>query len=429
MQPRRQPGELKNRIVWSRKRLDIRWSDLMFGASRVFFPPERTSVARRVESLWPAPENTLACLSVRTGFDLLLAVLDLPRGSEVLVSALTIPDMIRIIEQHGLVPVPVDIDPQRMAPPEERWRAAITPATRLVLVAHLFGGRTEMGPLVELAHRHNLLVVEDCAQAYSGLSYEGDPQADASMFSFGTIKYGTALGGAVIRVRDRGLLAADAGRQCSYPVQPRWPYLKRLAKYAMLKSLAARPIAALYVRVCRAIDYDYDRAINAAARGFPGDDFFAQIRRQPSSPLLATLERRLKALRFPPVGAARRQRKGPGSGPPKNRRLPRRAVVPHTYWVFPILVEQPAELLEHLTLAGFDATQGQSLCVVAPPADRVGQKATAAENLLANVVFLPFYPELPPAASKRLAATVLAFCSSGCRARSTDRMQRIRNRV
>ena len=44
--------------------------------------------------------------------------------------------------------------------------------------------------------------------------------------------------------------------------------------------------------------------------------------------------------------------------------------------------------MEHLTRAGFDATQGQSLCVVRPPADRPGQKATAAEDLLAKVVFL-----------------------------------------
>ena len=90
-------AEEKNYIVWSRKRLDIGWSDLMFGACRVFVPPERASVSRRVESLWPAVENTLACLSVRSGFDLLLAALGLPRGSEVLVSAITIPDMIRII--------------------------------------------------------------------------------------------------------------------------------------------------------------------------------------------------------------------------------------------------------------------------------------------------------------------------------------------
>ena len=395
--------------MWSRKRLDIGWSDLLFGAWRVFFPPERASVARQAESLWPAAEKTLACLSVRSGFDLLLDALELPRGAEVLVSAITIPDMIRIIEHHGLVPAPVDLDSQRMAPSEEQWRQAITPATKLILAAHLFGGRTEMGPLLALARQHKLLVVEDCAQAYAGVAYEGDPQADASMFSFGTIKSGTALGGAILRVRDVELLARMRAAQADYPVQPRWPYLKRLAKYAVLKGLAARPISAVFVLLCRAIGCDYDRMVNAAARGFPGDDFFAQIRRQPSSPLLAMLERRLRR-----YNARRSERhvaegKALAASLQKSVSCPGAAVVPNTYWVFPVLVEQPAELLEHLLRAGFDATQGQSLCVVAPPADRVGQQATAAENLLAKVVFLPFYPELPPRESQRLAATVLAF--------------------
>ena len=402
-------AEENNYIVWSRKRLDIGWSDLMFGACRVFVPPERASVSRRVESLWPAVENTLACLSVRSGFDLLLGALDLPRGAEVLVSAITIPDMIRIIEHHGLVPVPVDIDPQRMTPAEAEWRQAITPATKLILVAHLFGGRTDMGPLLDLARRHNLLVIEDCAQAFADVQYEGDPQADASMFSFGTIKSSTALGGAILRVRDAELLAKMRTAQQAYPVQPRWPYLKRLAKYAMLKGLAARPISALFVHCCRAIGCDYDRMINAAARGFPGNDFFAQIRRQPSPPLLAVLERRLK--RHDSHRSERHVAKGKALAASLQNAMscPGAAVVPHTYWVFPVVVEQPAELLEHLTRAGFDATQGQSLCVVSPPADRVGQKATAAENLLAKVVFLPFYPELPPRESSRLAETVLVF--------------------
>jgi perosamine synthetase len=403
------PTTLKNYIVWSRKRLDIGWSDLLFGAGRVCVPPDRTSVSRRVESLWPAVGNTLACLSVRSGFDLLLGAIDLPRGSEVLVSAITIRDMIRIIEHHGLVAVPVDLDPQRMAPAVEQWRRAITPATKMILVAHLFGGRTEMGPVVELARRHSLLVVEDCAQAFAGTQYEGDPQADASMFSFGTIKNSTALGGAILRVRDAEVLAKMRAVQESYPLQPRWPYFKRLAKYAMLKGLAARPICASFVHVCRAIGCNYDRMVNAAARGFPGDDFFAQIRHRPSSSLLAMLERRLKCRNT--ARCERHAAKGKELAESLQRSLscPGTTIVPNTYWVFPVVVRQPAELLEHLTRAGFDATQGQSLCVVSPPADRVGQKATAAEDLLANVVFLPFYPELPPREARRLAETILAF--------------------
>jgi dTDP-4-amino-4,6-dideoxygalactose transaminase len=351
-------------------------------------------------------------LSVRSGLDLLLGALDLPRGSEVLISAITIRDMIRIIEHHGLVPVPVDLDPQRMSPSAEAWRQAVTPATKLILVAHLFGGRAEMGPILELARQHKLLVVEDCAQAFAGIQYEGDPQADASMFSFGTIKNSTALGGAILRVRDANVLARMRAAQEAYPLQPRWPYFKRLAKYAMLKGLAARPICASFVHVCRAIGCDYDRMVNAAARGFPGDDFFAQIRHRASSSLLAVLERRLKRRNADRCERHAAKGKVVAESLRNVMSCPGTAVVPNTFWVFPVVVGEPAELMERLTRAGFDATQGQSLCVVAPPADRAAQKATAAEKLLANVVFLPFYPELPPAEARRLAETVLAFYAS-----------------
>ena len=123
--------------MWSRKRLDIGWKDLLAGVFHVCFPPAPASVCRRVEALWPTAEQTLACLSVRSGLDLLLGALVLPRGSEVLVSAITIPDVIRIVEHHGLVPTPVDLAPEAMAPRIEQWRRAINPATKAILLVSI----------------------------------------------------------------------------------------------------------------------------------------------------------------------------------------------------------------------------------------------------------------------------------------------------
>lgn len=64
-----------------------------------------------------------------TGFDLLLQTLKLPAGSEVLCSAVTIPDMIYLLRHHGLVPVPVDLDPQTLAVDVCQLRAAVTEVT------------------------------------------------------------------------------------------------------------------------------------------------------------------------------------------------------------------------------------------------------------------------------------------------------------
>ncbi len=396
-------------IMWSRKRLDIGWSDLGFGFRRVCFPPDRGAAARRVEAVWPSAENMLACLSVRSGFDLLLDALDLPRGSEAIVSAVTIPDMAQFSNATASRLCRSMSIGGAWRQPRAAWRSAVTPATRLILAAHLFGGRTEMTPLVDFANERRLLLVEDCAQAFDGVAYEGHPWADVSMFSFGTIKNNTALGGAVLRVRDGRLLSRMRTFRRRIPCNRRWAYFQRLAKCAALKMLASRPICGLFARTCRATGRNYDRLVNRSARGFPGGDFFTQIRRQPSAPLLAVLERRLRRYDF--RRAERQAARGRELASLLMRRgvsCPGAEVSPHTYWVFPILAERPDRLLERLSRAGFDATQGQSLCVVRSGAETPKAEAPEAEMLLARVVFLPFYPEMPMSELHRMAGVVSA---------------------
>ena len=155
--------------MWVRKRLDIRWSDLGSGLRDCLTRWDRATLAEDLEDLWSAANDAFACLSVRTGFDLWLKALQLPPGSEVLVSAITIRDMVRIIESHGLVPVPVDLEPDDLSVDVESLERAITPRTRAILVAHLFGTRQNLDPIFEIAQRHELFVAEDCAQAFAEL--------------------------------------------------------------------------------------------------------------------------------------------------------------------------------------------------------------------------------------------------------------------
>jgi dTDP-4-amino-4,6-dideoxygalactose transaminase len=340
---------------------------------------------------------------------LLLEALNLPRGSEILVSAITIPDMVRIIERHGLTPIPVDLDPKTAAPRADAWESAVTPKTRAILVAHLFGGWIPMKPILELARRKGLLVFEDCAQAFAGVGYAGHPEADASMFSFGVIKSTTALGGAVLRIRDGEILKRLRVAQAAYPRQRRMHYLKRLLKYGILKALSCRPICGLLVRICQMLGGNYDRLINRSARGFPGESFFDQIRRRPSAPLLAMLERRLS--RFD----ARRWENHAVKGKmllylfqehnisEKIGYCPGAENAPHSYWVFPLATDEPNRLIHELARHGFDATQGQSLCVVPATEGHHAKEACNATTMLEKIVFLPCYPELPLNEFERLA--------------------------
>ncbi|MBU6375536.1 MAG: DegT/DnrJ/EryC1/StrS family aminotransferase, partial [Bdellovibrionales bacterium] len=228
-------------MMYPRKRLDISWSDLLFGVLFCCRAKPRSYLNRQIESLFSAPaadrldSEATACLSIRSGFDLYLKVLNLKAGSEVLVSALTIPDMWRLLEHHGLIPVPIDVDPLTLAPKAESLERARSAKTRAVLVAHLFGTRIDLGAVAEFTKKHSLFLWEDCAQAFSGLGYTGDPRADISMFSFGPIKTATALAGGVLVIRDSDLRKNWRQGHARYPAQTERSFSARVFKYALIK--------------------------------------------------------------------------------------------------------------------------------------------------------------------------------------------------
>ncbi|HTL51183.1 MAG TPA: DegT/DnrJ/EryC1/StrS family aminotransferase [Planctomycetota bacterium] len=407
--------------MWARKRLDIAWTDIAAGLAASLLPASAVTRARHAANLEaaaapPAPSiaavppsanQALACLSVRTGFDLLWRTLALPAGSEVIFSALTIHDMPRIAAEHGLLPVPADIDLATLAPTRESLERARTPNTRALVVAHLCGARVDLTPAAEFARAHNLLLIEDCAQAYDGPAYTGDPRALVSMFSFGTIKSATAMGGAIFHVRDASLLETLRARHAAYRPAGRFWYLSRLVKNSAMKALSVRPWYGLFIAACRTLGKDYDKVINGSVRGFPGPEFFDRIRRQPPDALLRLLTRRLtryntqRLATRAALGARLAERIQP------DWLCPAAASAHHNFWVFPVLSDNPPALLASLRQAGFDATQGQSLCAVAAPAGRENLTPNNAQRFLREVVFLPIYPELPPAAIDRLADAIL----------------------
>jgi perosamine synthetase len=383
--------------MYARKRLDIGGLDLAAGlaATALAHDGALNRLQNRVEGWFSGSGEAIACLSVRSGLDNYLAELALPRGSEVLMSALTIPDMWKILEHHGLVPVPVDLDARTLAPRIDQWKKAAGPRTRLLIVAHLFGARIDLEPVLALARDRRWKVLEDCAQAFTGADYKGHPRADVCMFSFGPIKTSTALAGGVLVVRDREILARMRARQAAYPVQSQWGYFQRLLKYSCLVGLTKRPVYAAFVKGCELAGKDHDRVIQGSVRGFKGGDFFEKIRHRPSPALLAVLARRLECYDDWRVsGRVARARR-------LLERLPDSVAIPaadapyHSFWVFTILCGDPAHVVTELRASGFDATQAATLSVVPAPHGREELDAREARQLLGRMVYLPVYPEMP----------------------------------
>ena len=350
-------------------------------------------LAHEIEELWSCAGEAIVCLSVRSAFDLLLTSLKLPRGSEVLVSAVTIGGMLRIIEEHGLVAVPADLDAISMAPHLDTLARGLSARTRAVLVAHLFGGRIDLRPIADFTRRHHLILIEDAAQAYAGPGYIGHHAADVSLFSFGPIKTATALGGAIVRVRDRTLLARMRTMQAGWPVQRRSDFLARVGKYAALKTMSQR----VTYRVMAS------SLARSGERQYLEEAALVQALRQP---LLSLLLRRLRhfdsqrladRIRFAEqiMGRRRATPLFPGS-----------ACEPHVHWLLPVWSNDPRCIIKTLTDAAFDCTQGQSLTVVAPPDGRPELEPVTAREILAGIVFLPCYPEMAPTAVESLAGII-----------------------
>src|SRR5947207_5870427 len=102
----------------------------------------------------------------------ILKALDIPAGSEIIVPALTfwvVPEIARVA---GLKPVFADVDPYTFTMDPKAAERAITPNTRAILPTHLYGLTCDMDPIMDLARKHNLKVIEDCAHAL-GTTYKG----------------------------------------------------------------------------------------------------------------------------------------------------------------------------------------------------------------------------------------------------------------
>jgi perosamine synthetase len=394
-----------------RKRIDIGWADLASGMIGGLLPGDGARAATVVESAWHTARVNLACLSVRSGFDALLGVLQFPAGSEVLMSAMTIRDMARVIEAHGLVPVPVDVDVQTLAVTRESLERAITPRTRLLLVAHLYGSRMPMRGVVEFCGRNTLVLVEDAAQAYTGDGWRGDIASDVCLFSFGPIKTATALGGAVMTFRDAALRDRVRAHMAAWPVQSRLPYLARIAKYALFKLLGYRPCYSLFARALQLSGIDRERLLTASVRGFAGGDFFTKIRRRPALPLLRLMRRRIAQGVQPSV--SRRSERARQLAAHLDR-LPQPIVRPgaraawHSHWVFPVMHPQVDDLVAHLQSRGFDATRATSSMAVVAGAPS-GVRARDAEEAYARQCYLPAHEGMGANDIDCLAAAVREF--------------------
>jgi dTDP-4-amino-4,6-dideoxygalactose transaminase len=107
----------------------------------------------------------IPCGNGTDALQIAMMALDLQHGDEVIVPAFTYVATAEVIALLGFKPIMVDVDPDTFNITPEIVEAAITPRTKAIAPVHLFGQSCDMEPIMKIAEKHNLWVIEDNAQA------------------------------------------------------------------------------------------------------------------------------------------------------------------------------------------------------------------------------------------------------------------------
>lgn len=392
-----------------RLRLDLPPDVILAALARCAQAGDAPREARTLEESWAPAGDGLATLSVRSAFDLFLTALALPAGSEVLFSAVTLPDMARIVREHGLVPVPVDIERHTLAPTLEALERAHSERSRVLVLAHLLGGRFDPSPMIAWARSQGLRVVEDCAQGFVSPDERGHAEADLSCYSFGTIKTCTAVGGALSAVRDPALLAAMRRVQAGWPVQPAPQYAQRLLRAGLLLGVQEPHVYRGIERLTALAGVDFHQFILRAIRGFPvppGGTLRARVQLQPCAALLTTLHERLAT--FTPVALAARAARGERTLRRLAKRVPMLGAQQprRTHWLVGAEVSDRAAVIARGLRSGFDLAGATNIAAIPRPPERPDLPPTEAERFMARVVFVPAHAGVPAEALEDLVEVV-----------------------
>src|SRR3954464_7060608 len=172
---------------------------------------EEVEAFEREFAAYSGAADGIAVNSGTSALQLALMAAGIGANDEVITVPFTFVATVAAIGYIGARAVFVDIDPATLTMDVTRLEAAITPKTRAIVPVHLYGQPADMDPIIEIARRHNLVVIEDACQAH-GAVYKGRPVgslADAACFSFYPGKNLGAYGEGGMVVTSRPDIAKD----------------------------------------------------------------------------------------------------------------------------------------------------------------------------------------------------------------------------
>lgn len=164
-----------------------------------------TSISRFEESFadYCGRRFGIAVSNGTAALQLALHVAGIKKGDEVLVSATTNIATALAVVHNGAIPVPVDSEPNSWNLDLNKLESLITPQTKAILPVHLYGQPVAMDRLCEIASKHRLLVIEDCAEAH------GATVNQQKVGSFGVMGCFSFYANKVITTGEGGMVLTD----------------------------------------------------------------------------------------------------------------------------------------------------------------------------------------------------------------------------
>lgn len=194
--------------------------------------------------------QAIATASGREALLLIVDALDLGPGDEIVVPAYTLGELLPLIAATGVRCVAADIDAATLNVTPASVAARLTPQTGAILVDHLFGAPCDIEALTQLAGRHGLALIEDCAHA-AGAHAAGRPlgsHGHAALFSLEVSKGVATFGGGMLTTSD-ARIAAHARAAVATRARRRGPALRKAALKCVEELAVRSPLYALAARL------------------------------------------------------------------------------------------------------------------------------------------------------------------------------------
>jgi len=210
--------------------------------------------------------------------DIAVKALDIGKGDEVILPTFTIISPAQSIITAGAMPVLVDSDPNTWNMDVSQIEEKITSRTKAILIVHIYGLPADMKPILELAKKYNLKIIEDAAEMH-GQTYKGKmcgSFGDVSIFSFYPNKLITTGEGGMILTNDKKIAErCKKLRNLSFePLGPRFVHYELGWNYRMTNLQAAVGLAQLeqidnFLTIKRSIGNRYQEELSfLKERGF-----------------------------------------------------------------------------------------------------------------------------------------------------------------